>query len=383
MLLIKYNMRSLLQRRNSTALTILSIAIVVAVFVSMRAMGEGLTASFGGSVGSPDNVLVLRLGVKDMMVSGLPKDIKLDIMHAPYVMSKDNRKMVSPEIYVPMWAKKAGGKERFVIVRGVSPAAFDVHEQVTIARGSKDLAYGEVLVGQMVGAKLGGDVEVGDPIEVGDKKFTVGGILKAGDSALESEIWMKLTEMAALSNRDYYSYYVVKAERISDIPLLKEYLNKNQKLHVEALPETEYYKTLGDFSFGMGMMGMMISVITAIGVVFGGMNTMYASVLRRTREIGTMRALGFGEKTILVSFMLESLAMAVTGGLIGCSAGLLVNNFSMTSMLPMMTVAHHFRVTGAILAQAIALCVAIGILGGLLPARKAAELEVIEAIRKV
>jgi putative ABC transport system permease protein len=383
MRLLTYSIKSLWIRKESLIFMIWGIAIVVAVFVVIRAMGEGLTSSFGNQIASPDNVLVLREGLNEMIMSSLPKSMKVDICNTAGVKIKDGAKLVSSELYIPMWASTDGKKDHFVMARGIFPVALDIHEQIHVINGTRDLATGEILVGKMVSVKLETPMNVGDKIIVGNKGFIVGGIFSSGGSAIESEIWLRIQDLSNLSRRDYYSMFVFKADDVTSVDQICKILNKNHKLHVTAMPENDYYKSAVGMSFGLSVMGIIMSVITAIGAVFVGMNTMYSAISRRTCEIGALRALGFAQSTIILTFVSESIIIAIVGGFIGCFLGSLSSNLSMNMMIMHSAVTQQFKVSSTIVIQAITLCVAIGIFGGILPARRAANMEIIDALHAI
>jgi len=375
---LSYNIRSLLQRKSRTALTVIGIAAVIALFVAMLAFSNGLRATFARA-GTPDNVVVLQKSAFSQSLSSLPKSSNSIIRYFDHVAHKGDVPLASPELAVEPWVRVRSKREEvFMVARGVEPVFFDVMSQVKVVHGSRELRGNKLLVGPAARAKLGG-VGIGDTVTFCGEVWTVGGIFEAEGSSLELAILADLSDLMRAAQREELSSFTLKAASRAEVAPLVKSLEADRRVLVTALPEKDYYVASGRTFSIVAQLGLLVSMIVSLGAIFGGMNTMYTAVAGRTREIGTLRALGFSGASILVSFLIEALLLGAAGGVLGVALGCLVNGVRVNAM----TASVRFAVTPSIAVAGVLLAIGVGLLGGLPPALHAARLRVVEAIKHV
>lgn len=359
-------------------MTVLGIAAVVAVFVAMVALGRGMAASFAAT-GSNDNLVVLQKGAFSQSLSSLPRSSRDIVRYVPHVKKRGEKLLVSPELAIEPWVTAPGRRgEIFMVVRGVEPVHLEVDDTIKVVRGSAELRGNRVLVGRAARHKLGG-VRIGESIGMFGERWKVSGEFEAGGSSLEFVVLADLDDLMRASRRDELSCFTVKLDDPANAAAAIASLEADRRVLVTAMREQEYYASSGKTFAIVAQLGLMIAAIVTLGAVFGGMNTMYTAVAGRLREIGTLRALGFGRRAILLSFLAESALLGVSGGAMGVALGCLVDGLR----LNVMTASMRFTVSPGVLASGLALSLLVGVLGGLLPARGAARLEIVEAMRRV
>ncbi len=382
---LKYNIRSLLVRRVSTAMTAGGIALVVAVFVIVMAMVAGLGSAISDT-GSPDNVVVVRKGSTTETSSAVNLD-QFDALKFLPQIKRDGagNPLASPELPVQVLMQRPGGSSDNVVVRGVLPVALQVHQNVHIIEGRifnpalNEIIVGKALVGRYANTKVGSTMHFGR----GDWKVV--GIFDAGGSSFESEVWADIHNVQDDTQRGaYYACVRVKMVPGADVPAFIRRIADDPRINLQAQTETDYYRDQSVVANQLRALGMVVAVIMGIGAVFAAMNTMYASVSARTTEIGTLRALGFHPGAVLGSFLLESLALALAAGAIGIVLALPMNGFSTSfgNFVTFSTMAFAFRVTPTVVLQALVFAAVMGVLGGWLPARQAMKMQVVDALRK-
>lgn len=373
---LRYNIRSLLHRKSRTALTVLGIAASISIFVAMVSFGRGLSVSFART-GSEDNVMVLQKSAFSQSLSSLPRGSNDVIRFFDHVKQKDGTPLASPELAVEPWVSVPGKPgEIFMVARGVEPVFFDVMDQVKVVQGSRELRGNKLLLGPAARHKLGG-LAIGDTITLFSERWTIGGLFEAGGSSLEYAILADLSDLMRAAHRDELSSFTLKAESVGDVAPLVKLLEGDRRVLVTAMPEKDYYVASGK-TFGIvAQLGLLVSIIVSLGAIFGGMNTMYTAVAGRTREIGTLRAIGFSGSSILLSFLAEAVLLGAAGGVLGFALGLLVSG----ARVNVGTASIRFTVTPAVAVTSLLLSIAVGLLGGLPPALRAARLQVIEAMK--
>ncbi len=373
---LKYNARSILQRKARTALTVLGIAAVVAVFVAMAAFGRGLSTSFART-GSADNVIVLQKGAFSLSLSSLPKNSSDVVPYFPYIKKQKDRILASPELAIEPWVKAPHRDEPiFMNARGVAPVFFSVADTVRVTAGTTEIRGNRVLLGRGAQQKLGG-VEVGEAITMFGEPWVVSGVFEANGTNLEFEILADLTDLMRAANREEYSGFTLKLDDPTNAERLIALAESDRRLLLTAAREQDYYASSGKVYAVVGQIGLLISLIVTVGAVFGGMNTMYAAVSGRLREVGTLRALGFSRNSILASFLAESLLLSVAGGLLGVVIGCLANG----ARVSVGTANIRFTVGAGVMLSGLFLSAVVGVVGGLLPARRAANAQILEALR--
>jgi putative ABC transport system permease protein len=379
---------SLPQRRGAAASTVIGIAGVVAVLVGVLSIAAGFKRAMAVS-GAPDAVIVMRSGSDSEMVSGLSRDQTRLIADAPGVARTAQGALASAELFVIInLPKRTTGTDANVPLRGVESAALLVRDQVKITDG-RPFAWGkdEVIVGVGAAREFAG-LEVGSKIKVGRYDWPVVGIFSAGGGVAESEIWTDAKVLQAAYNRgDSFQSVSARLDSPGAFDRFKDSLTTNPQLNVKVERQSDYYaehsQTLTTL---ITTLGFLIASLMAIGAVFGALNTMYSAVAARTREIATLRALGFGRAAVVVSLMVESLLLALIGGAIGGGlAYFAFNNFHTSTMnwQSFSQVAFAFAVTPRLLVLGVVLATVIGLLGGLLPAVRAARLPIAAALREL
>jgi len=382
---LKYNVRSLLVRRVSTAMTAGGIALVVAVFVIVMAMVAGLGSAIT-ETGSPDNLVVLRKGATTETYSGLNLDQFEALKFLPQIRRDSaGNPMTSPELPVQVLMQRVGGGQDNIVVRGVLPVALEVHNKVHITRGRMfKPAVNEVIVGKGLEGRYE-DCTLGSTIHFGRGAWKVVGIFDAGGSSFESEAWADIHNVQDDTQRgSYYAAARLKLTPGSDTDAIIRRLADDPRINLQGETELDYYKDQSVVANQLRVLGMIVAVIMAVGAVFAAMNTMYAAVSARTKEIGTLRALGFSPRAVMASFLIESLILALAAGAIGVLAAMPINGLSTTfgNFMTFSTLAFDFRVTFAIMIESLAFAAVMGVLGGWLPARQAMRMQVVDALRR-
>ncbi|MBI4625761.1 MAG: ABC transporter permease [Verrucomicrobia bacterium] len=384
----KFGLMSVPQRRGAVAATIFGVAGVVAVLVGVLSIAAGFKAAMTAS-GAPDTAIVLRSGADSEMVSGFSREQTRLIADAPGLARTAQGPLASAELFVIInLPKRSTGTDANVPLRGVESAAFLVRDNVKITEG-RMFAWGrnEVLVGRGAAREFAG-LDVGASIKVGRQEWPVVGIFAASGGVAESEIWTDATVLQAAYNRgDSFQSVYTRLNSAAAFKEFKDALTSNPQLSVKVARHSEYYAESSEMLTRLiTTLGFLIAFLMAIGAVFGALNTMYSAVAARTREIATLRALGFGRGAVVVSLMIESLLLALVGGALGASlAYFAFHNFQTSTMnwQSFSQVTFAFAVTPQLLVQGIVWAMLIGLAGGLLPAIRAARLPIAAALREL
>jgi ABC-type lipoprotein release transport system permease subunit len=383
---LSYNLRSVIQRPVSTATTAVGIGLTVAIYIGALALAAGFRASLV-TTGSPDNILVLRKGADSEISSGITLD-NVNILKAnPAVaVGPDGRPRASAEMVIVVNKQRLGQKgSSNVMVRGVDPAAPDLRGGITIVAGHMFTpGTDEIIVARRIAGRFA-NCNVGDKLRFEQRDFTVVGQFTAAGSAFESEIWGDANVlMPALHRTGYYQTLVFRMKDPSRFELTKKELEADPRLQVQVKREREFYTAQSElFTVLITAIGTFITVIMAVGAVFGAANTMYAAIGARTREIATLLVLGFAPGSVLLSFVAESVIIAVIGGLVGCVFALPMNGItsSTTNFQSFSEMAFQFRITPQILAQGVIFSALLGLVGGFFPALKASRQTLSRALR--
>jgi putative ABC transport system permease protein len=383
---LKYNLRSLLMRRVSSAMTGGGIALVVAVFVIVMAMVAGLDAAIEDA-GSPDNMVVLRRGATTETISGFSIEQYEALKYLAAIRrTPTGEPYASPELPVQALTARLDGRRDNVVLRGVQPIGLLVHDKVHIVEGRMfKPGLGEVIVGRgLVGRYR--DCEVGDTLRIGRRAWKVVGIFAAGGSSFESEVWGDLYQVQQDTLRgNYYAAARLKLAPGADDAALIRRIADDPQINLQAETEADYYRDQTLTADRMRALGMVVAIIMAIGAIFAAMNTMYAAVSARTTEIGTLRALGFSRSAVMLSFLIESLVLASVAGVAGVVLALPINGISTTfaNTQTFATMAFSFRVTIRIVIEGLVFAAGIGLIGGWLPARQAMRMSVVDSLRSL
>jgi len=375
---------SLPQRWGASSVIIVGIAGVVAVLVAMLAMGEGFSATLK-QTGSEDTAIILRGGSQAETNSVITRDqVPLLSTLAGLRKDADGRPIISPELsQVVNLPTASSGEDANAQFRGVSDAAWLIRPQVKIIEGRKfEPGVRELVVGQGAKNQYRG-LDVGKTIALGNQEWTVVGVFASGD-AHDSEMWTDIETLSSTYNRRAYQSVTVGIEGKEGYAQLKDALVNDPRLKLDALTTRDYYtKQSTGLSTLIKVLGTVIGTIMAIGAVFGALNTMYAAVAGRAREIATMRAIGFRGTPVVMAVMLETMLLALLGGILGgFIAWTVFNGYSVATLGSNFSqIVFQFKVSPALLWTGLKWALAIGLIGGLFPALRAARLPVTEALR--
>ena len=386
--------RTIPQRRGASLATIAGIAGVVAVLVAVLSIGEGFRAALQAA-GSPDNALVLRSGSDSEMMSVLLGDAVEIIAQAPGIArgavaaGEAPVPLSSAELFVVVDVpKKSTGTPANVPLRGVQPAAFATRPDLKITAGRMfEWGKNEVLVGEGALRQFRG-LDIGSKLKWGQNEWTVVGAFSAKGALWESELWTDARVLQPSYRRgNSFQTVSVRLESIDAFDKFKDALTKDPRLDVSVQRESEFFGNQGrSLQMIIRQLGVLLAVLMGIGAVFGALNTMYSAVSARTREIATLRAIGFGPAAVVVSVMVESMVLALVGGVAGAFLAWLFFDGYRTSTLNFDTfsqVTFAFDVTPALLVAGVVFALVLGLAGGLFPAIRAARLPVTAALREL
>lgn len=384
---ISYSIRNLWTRRLTTALTAGGMALVVYVFATVLMLEAGLRATLV-ETGSYDNVLVTRRSANSEVQSAVDRAQAMVLETRPEVANApDGTPFVSKEVVVLITlAKRDGGNRSNVVIRGVGAHGLELRPAVRLVegrmfrRGSSEIVAGRSIAERFEGAG------VGEKLRFGLRDWTVVGVFDAGGTGFDSEVWGDADQLMQAFRRTSYSSVLGKLADPDAFAGFRDAVESDLRLTVEAKRETQFYaeqsEALANF---IRILGLTLSVIFSVGAVIGAMITMYSAVANRTREIGTLRALGFRRGSIMAAFLAESVALALVGGAAGLGLASLMQFFtiSTTNWQSFSELAFSFALTPSIVAQSLAFALAMGVVGGVLPAVRAARLNIVDALRAI
>ena len=386
-LISSYNLRSMTVRKGTAAMTAMGIAMVVAVFVMTMAIAQGFNGALVAS-GSNDNAILLRKGATSETVSGVLLT-QLPLVQAMPQVAKGSggHALASPELVVIVALPRVSDNQPAnVPLRGVGPLAFEIRNTLTFVEGRRFTpGTREINVGKQATVRFKG-LTNGSAVKFGGSTWTVVGVFTDEDASFESEVWGDVDLMMPAFQRNGYQSVTLKLTDPSAFESLAAAVAADPRLDLKAYPERDYYEgqsaTTGTL---IRVFATFVTAILSIGAVFGAMNTMYAAVAYRTREIGTLRALGFSRSRIVSAFLAESVALAVIGGAIGCLLALPVHGLSTgaMNMTSFSELAFKFRITPGLLVNGLIFSAVMGAVGGLLPAIRAARIPVARALREI
>jgi putative ABC transport system permease protein len=382
------NLRTIPQRFGSSAVAVVGIAGVVIVFVAVLSMAQGFYAAMS-SAGAPDRALVMRGGATDEMTSGLGGPETDIIKQAPGLRHDGSRAFAAAELFVLVdLPKKTTGTPANVPMRGIDSTTMDVRNEAKIVEG-RMLRFGtnEVIAGRAAMRQFTG-LSVGSEIKAGQTTWVVVGAFESRGSVAETELWCDARFLQGAYRRgNSYQSVRVRLESPQSYTQFKDWLTSNPQLNVSVQPEVEYYVTQSiTLTRLIRSVGFGIASLMGIGAVFGAILTMYTAVSTRTREIATLRALGFNTSSVLISVLAESFGLAALGGALGGLVAYLAFNGYQTSTMNFQTfsqVAFAFAVTPRLLAEGLGYALVMGLIGGLLPAIRAARLPIASALREL
>jgi putative ABC transport system permease protein len=382
---ISYNLRNLVVRKTTTLMTALGIALTVAVLLAMMALIAGLRTTLSAS-GDPLQIVVMRKGSESELVSNFTRSQYQDLKFKQGIARHTSGEpMASLEVLTVINLASAENPDGMNInVRGLSPIGVAMRPGIKISAGRWfEPGKREIVTGKSIAARYP-DAGLGKVLTFGRGEWQVVGIMDAGESASNSEVFGDLNQISSdLQRVDVLNSTLVRATDSAAAAALINSINDDQRLNMNAVPEKEYYARQTQSAAPIEFLGIFVSIVMAVGSAFAAMNTMYAAVARRSREIGTLRVLGFSRASILFSFFVESVLLAAFGGVLGCLLVFPLNGITTGIGSNFSELAFAFRVTPQIMAAGIVFAAVVGVFGGLFPAVNASRREILTALRQV
>ncbi|SCX53973.1 ABC transporter permease [Nitrosospira sp. Nsp1] len=384
---LSYTWRNLAARKLTTLLTACGMALVVFVFATVLMLEEGLRKTMV-ETGSPDNVIVTRRSAGTEVQSLVERDQAAIVENQPEVAyGIDGARLASKETIVLIaLAKRDSNKASNVLIRGVGQKGVELRPQVEITEGRMFYPGStEIIAGKNIAERYKG-AGVGEMLRFAQREWTVVGIMDAGKSGFDSEIWGDVDQLMQAFRRPVYSSVILKLNDAATFPQLKSRIEDDPRLTLEAKRESVFYaeqsQVLANF---IRYLGMMLSIIFSAGAIIGAMITMYASVANRATEIGTLRALGFRRGNILAAFLVEALMLGAAGGVIGLTMASFMQFFTISTMnwQSFSELAFSFILNLEIILKSFAFALIMGVVGGFLPAVRAARLNIVDSLRAV
>ena len=380
---LKYNLRSLWVRRVSTLMTALGIGLTVAVLVIMMALVRGLDATFVDT-GYETDLVVIRKGSQNETNSYFNRDLFQTVKLLPEIArDEDDQPWAVGELIVVINSERREGDSSNIVIRGTSDRGFQMRPEVQIVEGRRHRkGVRELIVSQSLSRRFK-DMALGDTLRISDNEWAVVGLFDASGTAYESEIWGDYDEISLAWDRPVYVSILVRAASPQGVAEIQKRIEEDRRIQLQAIPQKEYYRGQTMSSIGLKALGSFIGIVMGIGSCFAAMNMMYGTVMLRFKEIGTLRVLGFRKRSILASFLIEAILISLLGGVVGCLIALPVHGISTgtTNFASFSEVLFQFRITPSILLLAAAFAGVVGILGGFLPAVRAARLQLLEVLR--
>ena len=382
---LSYNIRSLYVRVHVTLLAIGGIALVVAVLTVLIAMAMGFRLALQAT-GSPENAIVTMRGSQSELTSGMSREnANVLSVNERVQRNAEGQPLASPEMVVVAAMVRNDGASTNIVIRGVTKKAFEVRTGIRLVEGRafQNGLY-EIIVGRRIRDRMR-DIDLGRSITLQRRQWSIVGVFEANGNGFESEIWGDVDVMGPAFNRDGYQSLTMRMRDPLTIPTFNAELEGNPRMQLQAVQERQYYEDQsGEVSTQLLGLAGFVAIVMGIGAIFGAMNTMYAIVAARSREIGTLRALGFSQQSILTSFVIESIFLAIVGGALGCLIALPANGISSAAGgANFAEVAFAFQITPTALGIGMLLAVLMGVIGGVLPAFRAARVPVVAALRDV
>lgn len=384
-LLVRYSFKNIFTKKLTSLLTVFGFGLVVFVFAAVLMLSNGLEQTLVDS-GSDDNVVVIRKGSQTEVQSIIYRDMANDIKSEPSIaLDEDGNQLIASEILVLInQPKRENGKPSNIAVRGVSDISKKLRPKFKILEGRMwQPGTSEIIAGKKISETFVG-CGVGETVKFGQREWTVVGTFDAEGGGFESELWGDVQQLMDAFGRPVFSSLTFKINDINKFDEVKKRLENDPRLTVDVDLEKEYYRKQSTLmTTFISILGLTISIIFSLGAIVGAMITMYASVANRTIEIGTLRALGFKRKVILISFLIEALMISIIGGTLGIVCAFLLNSFqfSTTNWATFSELAFSFQMSSDIIISSYIFALLMGIVGGFLPAVRASRLRIINALR--
>lgn len=380
-----YSIRNLWTRRLTTVLTASGMALVVFVFAAVLMLAEGLQKTLV-QTGSYDNVVVIRKGSNTEVQSGVER-LKASIVETqPEVaIGKDGKRLLAKELVVLIALPKRGtDKPSNVVIRGIQEQSMTLRPQVKLIEGRMPRpGLSEIIAGSSIAKRFQGG-GIGETLRFGMREWNVVGIFDAGNTGFSSEIWGDVDQLMQAFRRPVYSSVIFTLRDSSEFEAIKSRIESDPRLTLEAMRETRYYEKQSEMMAKfLRILGLSLTIIFSLGAIIGAMITMYSAVANRVFEIGTLRALGFQRRNILVAFLTESLLLGFLGGVVGLFFASFLQLFTVSTMnfQTFSELAFTFSLTFKIIYAALAFSLIMGFIGGVLPAFTASRMNIVETLR--
>ena len=385
---IKYSFKNVIVRWRSTFATIIGVGLTIVVYVMIQMMAAAIEAS-GGNTGDPRNVLIVRRGADSESSSQVGRESFATFQYAEEIeRDAQGKPLISADTLVVIYLPRRGGEKAAgganVIFRGVSPNGPALRPQVKLLEGRMfEGGKREIIVSRRLAQRFD-NMGIGGIVKVGVRELKVVGHFDAGGSAFDSEAWMDADEARSLFSRENYCSVLIRPVNEAAGAKLVERLEADKRLALRGVPEVKYYseqtKTAGPIRFA----GKWLAIAMSVGAVLAAMNTMYASVGSRTREIGTLRVLGFRRRAVVTAILIEGGFLACIGGIFGCSLAALLNGYraGTFNFQTFGETVFELKLTPGIVGNALIFATIVGIVGSLLPAIRAARMPVIAALKE-
>jgi putative ABC transport system permease protein len=385
MIPVRYNLRSLLERRGTSVMTMLGLGMVAMIFVILLGFIGGLRSTMLNA-SADRNWVLLSNGAPSETGSFIPHDSIAIVRVRPEIaQDQDGQPLVSPEIFAGVNISRDKHVRQFVLMRGVTPIAYHVHRSMHLVSGHWPVrGQGEWVIGQKIQARQP-YMTVGSQFHFGRRNWTIVGVFTDDDSARESEIWTDYNDLltdARNPDQNTNSLYVVLKPGTS--AAFVQAIKSDGRLKIDAYTEHDYYESQTKVIDQLRSLGLIVGLTLGIGAIFGGMNTMYTAVARREREIGVLRVLGFSRVNILISFVIESALLGIGGGIAGVVLAFIVawGTGLNSRLLSVGSTFFSYRPTPTAITSGLLVAALIGIIGGLAPAWRAARIGVIDSLRE-
>jgi putative ABC transport system permease protein len=383
---LNYSFRNALVRWRSTIATVLGIALVVFVFVLLQSLAAGIEKS-SGNTGDPRNIMVVRKGSTAESASLISRQTFTEIRYFEEIARNEaGEPVISADVLVLVnLARRENNGEANVLLRGVTARGMELRPQVKLTAGRWfEPGQREIVVSAKLARRFA-NFDIGNSFKTGSATFTVVGWLDGGGSAFDSECWLDADECRSTFERDMYSSFLIRVPDDAAADQLMARIENDRRFKLKAEKEVEYYKKQTMTAAPIKWLGGFLAVMMSVGAVFAAMNTMYAAVGARTREIGTLRVLGFRRRAVVTALLIEGGFLAFLGGVIGCAVAFYWNGYTTATMgfETFSEIVFQFSVTPQLIAQGLVFAVLVGLIGTLFPAIRASRLPVIEALKSI
>jgi putative ABC transport system permease protein len=381
---LRYNVRNLTVRKGTTLATAFTIGLTIAVYLMVMALARGIDLTLSSS-GEPLNLIVLRNGSTAELNSDVSREKLNTLIYLDGITREGDQPMVAPEAMTLIYrARKGMSQGSNITIRGIGPMSTRLRTGFKITAGRMfQNGLAEAIVSKRIAERFQG-MDIGDKFRIQASDYTIVGLFDAGGKAFESELWVDVNSLGSTMKRDSFSSVLLRVKDRATLDELEKRISEDQRLQLKAVSERKFYEDQQGAASGiLKGLGAFVAFIMAVGSGFAGMNTMYAAVSRRTKEIGTLRVLGFSRRSILIAFILESIAIAVLGVAVGIVLALPLNFVSTgtSNFATFSEIAFNFRVTPDLMFSALMFGVGIGLFGSLLPSIRASRFQIVEALR--